>query len=163
ALTALLRATLTALQRSYLVKLVSKLGVSMSSGFLWHALRLPVAFFFARSPGDLVGRMQLNDAVASMLSSRLSRVFLDLMLVAFQSLMASFIAPIGSLAQFGASLQQLRGNVERLEDVQSHAQDPEVASKNGAESVPRQLSGELALRGLTFGYLPFTPPLVEGF
>ena len=72
-------------------------------------------------------------------------------LVAFQSLMASFIAPIESLAQFGASLQQLRGNVERLEDVQSHAQDAEVLGKNGAESVSRQLSGELALRGLTFG------------
>jgi NHLM bacteriocin system ABC transporter peptidase/ATP-binding protein len=295
ALTALMRAALTALQRAYLVKLVSKLGVSMSSGFLWHALRLPVAFFFARSPGDLVSRMQLNDAVASTLSSRLSRVILDLMLVAFyaalmlyydplltligfvtaaahlgllklgdrmrsdlnrrvaheggklagvaasglqmietlkasgaegdffgqwaghqakligaqqsllrreqwiglavsalsrvnallvlgfgalrvmdgylsvgglvafQSLMASFIAPIESLAQFGASLQQLRGNVERLDDVQTHAQDPEVAGKNGADAVPHQLSGELALDGVTFGYLPFTPPLVEGF
>jgi NHLM bacteriocin system ABC transporter peptidase/ATP-binding protein len=294
ALTAALRALLTTLQRKYLIKLVMKLGVSMSSAFLWHALRLPVGFFFARSPGDLASRVQLNDSVASVLSGQLSRVILDLSLVAFyaalmlyydpgltlvgvataiahlvllkvaarmrgdlsqraaqehgklagvaasglqmietlkatgaesdffgqwaghqaklvdaqqallrreqwiqmsvaalsrvnalfvlglgalrvmdghlsvgglvafQSLMASFITPIEGLAQFGASLQQLRGNVERLDDVLGHAQDGVAAAPDASEEDRRRLTGELELQDLTFGYLPFTPPLVEG-
>jgi NHLM bacteriocin system ABC transporter peptidase/ATP-binding protein len=299
AMTAVLRALLTALQRHYLVKLVMKLAVSMSSGFLWHALRLPIGFFFARSPGDLAGRVQLNDNVAQALSGRLSRVILDLMLVAFylalmlyydawltliglgtaaahlallrladrmrsdlsrraaqesgklagvaagglqmietikatgsesdffgqwaghqaklidaqqtlarreqaiqtavavlsrvnallvlgvgalrvmdgqlsvgtlvafQSLMASFIAPIEGLAQFGASLQQLRGNVERLDDVLGHEQDDAITHNGGAgeesdDAPSLRLTGQLQLQGLTFGYLPFSPALVDG-
>ena len=58
ALTALLRSALTALQRTYLLKLFMKLGVTMSSNFMWHALRLPVAFYFSRMPGDLAGRIR---------------------------------------------------------------------------------------------------------
>ncbi len=328
ALAGILRAALTALQRTYLLKLLMKLGVSMSSTFMWHALRLPVGFYFARSPGDLAGRVHLNDDVAGLLSGRLSAVLLDLLLVvfyavfmayldpiltligfgtvalhlillqaaarartdlsrsvgqhagklvgvasgglqmietikatgseneffgqwaghqaklvgaqqalsrreqvilvattalsrtnsllvlsigalrimnghlsigtlvAFQSLMASFVQPVERLAQAGAALQQLRGNVERLDDVLGHERDGEVvdpvpppaptqeapnAGTEGPESrmppsdlfrfpaaawrtatgVSQRLTGELELSGITFGYLPFSPPLVE--
>ena len=44
--------------------LVTRLGVQMSSGFLWHALRLPVGFFLARQPGELATRVRSNDDVA---------------------------------------------------------------------------------------------------
>ena len=50
---------------------------------MWHALRLPVGFYFARSPGDLAFRVRLNDNVAAVLSGRLSTVLLDLVLVVF--------------------------------------------------------------------------------
>ena len=83
ALTAALRALLTGLQRAQLIKLIAKLGVGMSARFLWHALRLPVSFFQARSAGDLVGRVHLNDAVAGTLAAQLARGVLDLLLVGF--------------------------------------------------------------------------------
>jgi NHLM bacteriocin system ABC transporter peptidase/ATP-binding protein len=327
---AVLRAALTALQRTYLVKLLMKLAVSMSSNFMWHALRLPVGFYFARSPGDLASRVHTNDEVAHLLSGRLSAVLLDVLLVAFycvfmlyldpvltligigtvalhlvllqaaargrtdlsrtvgqhagklvgvasgglqmietikatgseneffgqwagyqaklvgaqqalarreqvimtltialsrtnsllvlsigalriinghisvgtlvafQSLMASFVSPVERLAQAGAALQQLRGNIERLDDVLGHERDEVVAIAERASRVasvplrdlrdeddapesrmppsdllgrqvpsqdgidlPRRLTGELELKGVTFGYLPFSPPLVE--
>lgn len=296
AVTAALRAALTWLQRSYLLKLMSRLGVKMSSGFLWHALRLPVGFFLARSPGDLAERVRSNDAVAHVLSGRISGIVLDMVLVAFyaafmlyldpwltligfataaahlgllrtakrmrtdlsrqvgqhagklagvatsglqmietikgtgseseffsqwagyqaklvvaqqklarrdqlllmvtdllsrgnsllvlavgalrvmdghmslgslvafQSLMASFVQPIESLAQVGAGLQQLRGDLERLDDVLEHERDDSVADPAGSEADrvdPRRLTGELELRDVTFGYLPFSPPLVS--
>lgn len=87
ALTAVLRAALTALQRTYLLRLVTKLSVNMASGFMWHVLRLPVPFFFARSPGELASRVRLNDSIASLLSGRLSAVGLDLVLVLFYALL----------------------------------------------------------------------------
>jgi NHLM bacteriocin system ABC transporter peptidase/ATP-binding protein len=83
ALTGVLRGALTWLQRGALFRLVTKLSVSTASTFMWHTLRLPVPFFFARSPGELASRVRLNDSVASLLSGRLSAVVLDLMLVAF--------------------------------------------------------------------------------
>jgi ABC-type bacteriocin/lantibiotic exporter with double-glycine peptidase domain len=79
-------------------------------------------------------------------------------LVAFQSLMASFLGPLENLAGFGAALQALRGNVERLDDVLGHARDP-LALPAGAEH--RRLTGELRLRDVRFGYLPFAPPLID--
>ena len=89
-LTACLRAALTALQRGALLKLVTKLSVSMASSFMWHVLRLPVPFFFARSPGELASRVRLNDSVASLLSGRLSAVVLDLLLVVFYALAMAY-------------------------------------------------------------------------
>jgi NHLM bacteriocin system ABC transporter peptidase/ATP-binding protein len=291
-LAALLTAAITALQRVYLLKLVSRLGVKMASGFVWHALRLPVGFYFARSPGDLAERVRANDMVAHTLSGRVSGIVLDFILVlfyaalmlyidpwltligfatvfahlgllrgaermrtdlsrqvgqhagklagvasgglqmietikgtgseseffsqwagyqaklvaaqqklaqrdqllvmaadllgrtnsllvlgvgalrvmdghmtlgtlvAFQSLMAGFVLPIESLSEVGNALQQLRGNLERLDDVLEHEAD-EVLTKPAQESEePMRLTGELELRDLTFGYLPFSPPLI---
>ena len=292
AITAFLRSILTYLQKRYLLRLVMKLGVGMSSSFLWHALRLPVGFYFARSAGDLSGRVRLNDNVASILSGRLSTVLLDLFLVlfygvfmsyldgwltligvatllahiallraaqrmradlsrrvgqhagklagvaasglqmietikatgseneffgqwaghqaklavaqqsvarreqvvlmastalshinsllvlavgallvmdghlsvgalvAFQSLMVSFVQPVERLAQAGAALQQLSGDLERLDDVLEHEQSELFKAASGEDGVQR-LTGEIALRGITFGYLPFSPPLVQ--
>jgi ABC-type bacteriocin/lantibiotic exporter with double-glycine peptidase domain len=83
-------------------------------------------------------------------------------LVAFQSLMSSFIAPIENLASFGAALQQLRGNIERLDDVLGHARDPLAPADGQEDDEHRRLTGELVLREVSFGYLPYAPPLIEG-
>jgi NHLM bacteriocin system ABC transporter peptidase/ATP-binding protein len=291
AATALLRTLLTQLQRRYLARLLMRLAVGMSSTFLWHVLQLPITFFGARSPGDLVSRIQINDQTAALLSGRLAGVALDLVLtvfyaammlvydpwltliglgaatlhvallaaqqrgrsddalrvsaeagklagvaagglsmietikatagesaffaswaghqaklvdsqqrmarrdqivgtlvsaigrlsallvlgvgalrvmdghlslgglVAFQALMAGFIGPIESLTSFGLTLQELRGNLERLDDVLGH--EPEAF--DGGAGPHRRLNGELALDQVTFGYLPFSPPLIAEF
>ena len=86
------------------------------------------------------------------------------MLVAFQSLMSSFIGPIESLAQVGAGFQALRGNLERLDDVLEQERDASLAVTPTKKSPPpsaKRLTGELELKDLTFGYLPFSPALVE--
>jgi ABC-type bacteriocin/lantibiotic exporter with double-glycine peptidase domain len=82
-------------------------------------------------------------------------------LVAFQSLIASFLAPVERLVGFGASLQQLRGSVERLEDVLGHARDPitDEAPESGAAHC--RLAGELELKDVTFAYLQYAPPVIE--
>jgi NHLM bacteriocin system ABC transporter peptidase/ATP-binding protein len=292
ALTAAVRAALTYVQRTYLLRLMSRLGVQMSTGFLWHALRLPVGFFLARSPGELAERVRSNDTVAHILSGKITGIVLDLvlvafyatfmlyidpwltligfatagahlwllraaermrtdlsrqvgqhagklagvsagglqmietikgtgseseffaqwagyqakllvaqqelarrdqiltvatellsrgnsllvlavgalrvmdghmslgMLVAFQSLMSSFIQPIESLSQVGAEMQTLRGNLERLDDVLEHGRDEALAASPTDDVAPHRLTGELELKDVTFGYLPFSPALV---
>jgi ATP-binding cassette subfamily C protein len=87
-------------------------------------------------------------------------------LVAFQLLAASFLRPVGNLVRLGQVVQDLRGDLLRVEDVLSHGSDPGLsatetaASGNGAE--PTRLQGQLELRQLTFGYDRNSPPLIEG-
>lgn len=53
------------------------------------------------------------------------------MLVAFQSLMSSFLAPVGSLLDLGTTLQETQADVRRLDDVLSHpvARDAQAKSR----------------------------------
>jgi ABC-type bacteriocin/lantibiotic exporter with double-glycine peptidase domain len=63
-LTAVLRAALSWLQQYYLLRLTTKLSVSMSGKFVWHVLRLPMDFYAQRYGGEIAWRVQLNDTVA---------------------------------------------------------------------------------------------------
>ena len=90
------------------------------------------------------------------------------MLVAFQSLMASFMAPIGQMVSLGTTLQETRGDLNRVEDVLRYEPDPQVPAKIASEEtispdMPAELSGYLQLQDLTFGYSRLEAPLIEGF
>ena len=81
------------------------------------------------------------------------------MLVAFQSLMQSFIAPVTSLVGFGSTLQELQGDLHRLDDVLQHPAQP--VSPSAPVSLfltPTRLHGELQVRDVTFGYSRVSPP-----
>lgn len=84
------------------------------------------------------------------------------MLVAFQSLMSSFIAPVNSLTNLGAELQAMHGNLNRLDDVLNYRVDPQVAQLVSSEGSIK-LAGHLELKDITFGYSPLSSPLVENF
>ncbi|MBC8078448.1 MAG: ATP-binding cassette domain-containing protein, partial [Chloroflexales bacterium] len=74
---------LTWLQQHYLLRLETRLTLHSSSTFLWHVLRLPTSFFTQRSAGEIGSRVAINDRVASLLSDRLTKALLDLLVVAF--------------------------------------------------------------------------------
>ena len=80
---ALVQGTLIWLKERYLLRLSLKLSITMSSRFLWHTLRLPIRFFYQRFAGDIVTRVQINDALARILSERLIAMILDFIVVAF--------------------------------------------------------------------------------
>jgi len=86
------------------------------------------------------------------------------MLVAFQSLMASFTGPFNALVGLGATIQDVEGTMARLDDVLWHRPDPQVTAGpdgGGDTRVPGKLAGRLELRNVTFGYSRLDPPLIE--
>jgi NHLM bacteriocin system ABC transporter peptidase/ATP-binding protein len=91
------------------------------------------------------------------------------MLVAFQSLMASFTAPVNQLVNLGSSLQEMQGNMTRLDDVLRYPVDPNLgeSERAGADTKSHgnvvQLVGHVELRNVTFGYSRLEPPLIKDF
>jgi NHLM bacteriocin system ABC transporter peptidase/ATP-binding protein len=82
-LTATLQAALTWLRQRYLLRLNTRLAVSMSSEFFWHVLRLPLQFFTQRYAGEIGWRVRLNDTVARLLSGQLATTMLSIVTVVF--------------------------------------------------------------------------------
>jgi ATP-binding cassette subfamily C protein len=80
---ALLRILLRWLQLRYLRELRMKLAIRLSSGFLWHVLRLPVGFFAQRFAGEIGSRVALNNGIADALSGRLASAVIDSMMLLF--------------------------------------------------------------------------------
>ncbi|MEM7238178.1 MAG: NHLP family bacteriocin export ABC transporter peptidase/permease/ATPase subunit [Pseudomonadota bacterium] len=82
------------------------------------------------------------------------------MLVAFQSLAASFSGPIAQLAGFGAELQELRSYTQRIEDVMHQPLDSRFAKPPA--KIAGLPAGEIRLHDVRFGYAPLAPPLIDG-
>ena len=82
-------------------------------------------------------------------------------LVGYQTLAASFVAPVTALAGFGAEFQQIRANTARLDDVLGQADDPRfaLADPDFDGALP---GGSLQLEDVSFGYAPLDPPMIEG-
>ncbi|MBW4511292.1 MAG: NHLP family bacteriocin export ABC transporter peptidase/permease/ATPase subunit [Scytonematopsis contorta HA4267-MV1] len=104
------------------------------------------------------------------------------MLVAFQGLMHSFHAPVNNLVNFGSTLQELEGNLIRVEDVLSNPIEGVGSGEWGmgegkggrggewergrggdAVVVRAKLKGYIELKNITFGYSRLDPPLIENF
>ena len=297
-MTMLLRAALMALHKRYLGRFETTLALAGASLFLWHLLRLPVAFFNARQAGDLSARVDDNERLARLLSGELAENAINVVMVVFyailiysydpvlwgigvstaglnvvalrwvgrqrvdrnlrmqqdtgkllgtgvggiqlieslkaggmendffvrfagsltkvvnaeqelavanellrslpsflnalnsaallavgalrvmdgrlsmgelvavQSLMVSFLAPVHGLVGLVGSMQQVQGTLSRLEDVLKNAPDAmrtEQATRSALPLSRVRLSGAVELRGLTFGYSPLAPALLENF
>lgn len=98
------------------------------------------------------------------------------MLVAFQSLMISFLTPVNVLVGFGGALQELEGDLNRLDDVLRNPVDPMLRQASQAtvesscdrgnlvlSSRSQRLQGQVEFRHVTFGYSRVEPPLIEDF
>ncbi|MCB0198042.1 MAG: ATP-binding cassette domain-containing protein, partial [Anaerolineae bacterium] len=88
-------------------------------------------------------------------------------LVAFQSLMASFVAPFNDLVNLGSTFQEVEGDMNRLDDVLRYDIDPQLAADEAQVAAPDEaqlkLMGYVAIENLTFGYSKLSPPLISGF
>ncbi len=92
------------------------------------------------------------------------------MLVAFQSLMISFLQPVNLLINLGGMLQEADGNMRRLDDVFQYPADksfaaPDTAKRQpvSAADGPVKLTGAIELKHITFGYSLLEQPLVQDF
>jgi len=83
------------------------------------------------------------------------------MLVAFLSLMQAFQAPVANLVNLGSTIQELVGDMNRLDDLLGNPVDAQVEDRSPA--APQRLEGYVELRGITFGYSPLERPLIVDF
>jgi len=72
---------LTYLQQKILVKIELRLAIVESSKLLMHILKLPIRFFMTRQPGEIFKRIQLNDDLASLLSTELTSTISNMVTV----------------------------------------------------------------------------------
>ena len=84
------------------------------------------------------------------------------MVMAFQGFLMSFTAPAATLIGARQTIQEMRTDMERVEDVMEYPEDGNMAEGEDPESYDK-LSGALEMRHVTFGYSRLAPPLIEDF
>lgn len=85
-------------------------------------------------------------------------------LIAFQTLMLSFITPFNEIVNLGGRIQEVSGDMNRLDDVLRYEIDPRFTQPQPSDTPDRvKLSGKLEIRDLTFGYNRLSQPLIENF
>lgn len=91
------------------------------------------------------------------------------MLVAFQSLMSSFISPINSMVNLASTVQDAKGDMQRLDDVLRYEADKQIPyhASTGPTDVltnsTSRLSGNVRLENISFGYNLLESPLIDNF
>lgn len=84
------------------------------------------------------------------------------MLFAFQTMLSSFMTPALQLADAGTTIQEMRTDMERMEDVMEYPIDVFCEEKEEEISYTK-LIGKVELRNVTFGYSALAAPLIENF
>lgn len=89
-------------------------------------------------------------------------------LIAFRTLMSSFMSPITMLMQIGTQYQEMKADINRLDDVLNYEEDAvfqrEIPKKEMYDDkYHKKLEGYVDIKGLNFGYSPLEPPLIENF
>lgn len=85
------------------------------------------------------------------------------MLVAYTSLLASFIEPVNKLVGFIQRIQTLKADMSRVEDIMRYEQDGKFEEAEEKIPMTAKLTGEVELRDVSFGYNILERPLVENF
>ncbi len=80
------------------------------------------------------------------------------MLIAFQMLLSLFGAPVTELLGLGSDLQELHGNMERLDDVMAH---PAEFSNGEGSRQAAKINGHLAVKDLCFSYAKYSQPALD--
>ncbi|MGN0339034.1 MAG: NHLP family bacteriocin export ABC transporter peptidase/permease/ATPase subunit [Lachnospira sp.] len=86
------------------------------------------------------------------------------MILAFQGFMTSFSAPAQNLMNAGQTIQEMRTNMERVEDIMKYPTDVEYGSEDISDDVSYdKLTGNVELKNVTFGYSRLAEPLIKDF
>lgn len=85
-------------------------------------------------------------------------------LMMFQGYLGKFLEPLDSFRGIGQQMQEMRTDMERIEDVMNYEPDvvyEDVEIDENAEY--SKLTGEMQMKNVTFGYKPLGEPLIKDF
>jgi NHLM bacteriocin system ABC transporter peptidase/ATP-binding protein len=86
------------------------------------------------------------------------------MLVAFQALMIAFVTPVNQLTAISGTLQEVKADMNRLDDVLSaHVVYADTGATELPDDAPVRLEGHLELKRISFGYSRLEPALIQDF
>ncbi len=126
------------------------------------------------------GRSRKNDALLGMIPTFLSTVANYAVLILgvwltmegrftlgavlmFQGFLGSFMSPAMTFVSAGQRIQEMRTQMERIEDVMEYPEDENVAEREVSDDQIDKLWGNVELRNVTFGYSRLEKPLIENF
>ena len=83
-------------------------------------------------------------------------------ILAFQGLLSSFMSPAMTLITSGQTLQEMRTQMERVDDVLEYPLDPNVTREIKTEHISK-IKGNVILKDVTFGYSRLGRPVLSNF
>lgn len=83
-------------------------------------------------------------------------------ILVFQGLLSAFLSPAMTLISSGQTLQEMRTQMERVDDVLEYPLDENVTRSVEMEKISK-IKGNLVLKNLTFGYSRLDNPVLEDF
>ena len=87
------------------------------------------------------------------------------MIMMFQRVLDYFMNPAMTLVTAGQTIQEMRTQMERVEDVMEYPDDPALARRTEVleDTDYSKLKGEIEVRNLTFGYSRLAEPVIHEF
>ena len=86
------------------------------------------------------------------------------MVMAFQGYIQLFMNPAMTTVRAGQTLQEMRTQMERIEDVMEYPIDPNYRDEPLSDDADYgKLSGKVELKNVTFGYARLSDPVIEDF
>lgn len=86
------------------------------------------------------------------------------MLVALQSLMQSFMKPVNDIVNMGGMLQEVKADMNRLDDVMEYPVDDYRGNSGVVEEGEKiKLKGHISVKNISFGYNTLDEPLIKNF
>ena len=83
-------------------------------------------------------------------------------ILAFQTLLTAFMSPAMTIINSGQTLQEMRTQMERVDDVLEYPLDANVTREIEMEHISK-IKGNLILKDLTFGYSRLDKPVIANF
>ena len=84
------------------------------------------------------------------------------MIMAFQGVLSSFSTPAATFISAGQTIQEMRTQMERVEDVMEYREDDCYKTEVKEESFAK-LKGNIELKNITFGYSRLSDPVIKNF
>jgi NHPM bacteriocin system ABC transporter, peptidase/ATP-binding protein len=86
------------------------------------------------------------------------------MITVFQGILVSFMEPAMTMISAGQTIQEMRTEMERVEDVMENPDDPALCYGKDIEDEDfSKLKGDVELKNVTFGYSRLGKPTIEDF
>lgn len=86
------------------------------------------------------------------------------MIMGFQRYLTYFMKPAMGVVSAGQSIQEMRSNMERLDDVMNYPDDQLFEAEGvGEDEQFEKLHGNISIKNVTFGYAKLSDPVIQDF